>query len=259
MDKLENARLWLESEYLARRRKNPAYSLRAFARLLDLPSGRVSQLLAQKRRLTPRLSRQIANRLGYDPEKTARLLRLVEKGKKAELATTSPAATYRQLNMDQFQAIADPVHFAILSLAETDDFRGDPRFVGRRLGLSASEARAAMDRLVRIQLLRKAENGAYALAQAPGLTTTHDVPSTALRRAHRSVLREVIDLLDAVDLDSRDVTSITMAVDPERLKEAKLKIREFRRGLSEFLEGGKRKEVYRLNIQLVPVTKKEKR
>ena len=60
-------------------------------------------------------------------------------------------------------------------------------------------------------------------------------------------------------MELRDFTSMTMAIDPEKLTEAKKKIREFRRGLSEFLEAGKKEEVYRLNIQLVPVTKRGKK
>jgi uncharacterized protein (TIGR02147 family) len=256
MDQFENARLWLESEYLARRRKNPAYSLRAFAKLLDLPSGRLSQLLSQKRRLTPALSRKIAERLGYDPEKTSRLVNLAQQLRRSE---NQPAteATFRQLSMDQFQSIADPVHFSILSLAETDGFQGEPRWVARRLGLGASESRAALDRLVRLGLMKQAANGLYSLAQAPGLTTSHDIPSAAIRHSHKAVLAEAIEQLDLVPVEERDVTSITMAIDPERLPEAKLRIREFRRALNAFLEQGKKKEVYRLNIQLVPVSKKE--
>jgi hypothetical protein len=49
---------------------------------------------------------------------------------------------------------------------------------------------------------------------------------------------------------------MTMAIDPKKLPQAKERIRDFRRGLSEFLESGNRSEVYRINIQLMPVTKK---
>jgi hypothetical protein len=52
---------------------------------------------------------------------------------------------------------------------------------------------------------------------------------------------------------------MTMAIDPRKLPLAKTLIREFRFRLAELLETGNRTEVYNLNVQLVPVTKKERK
>ncbi|MGZ3694042.1 MAG: DUF4423 domain-containing protein [Bdellovibrionota bacterium] len=244
-------RLWLEAEYLSRRQKNPSYSLRAFSRLLSLPSGRVSQLLSKKRNFTPTLGKKIALKLNYDPLKTHQLLTSIEKtrGHKGE------NETYTSLDMDQFQSIADPIHFALLSLVETVGFKSDPKFIAAKLGISPLEARMASERLVRVGLLKASGRGKLELTHSPGLTTSHDVKSSALREAHKKVLAHAAEALESVDVDLRDVTSITMAIDPRRLVEAKAKLRAMRRELSEFLEGGRKTEVYRLNIQLVPVSK----
>jgi len=45
-----------------------------------------------------------------------------------------------------------------------------------------------------------------------------------------------------------------MAIDSSKLPAAKEMIRTFRRKLCEFLESGKKDEIYNLNIQLVPTT-----
>ena len=160
--------------------------------------------------------------------------------------------------MDQFEAIADPVHFSILSLLETKGFSGLPKDIAAQLNLDIVEARAAAERLVRLGLLRFDARGRLRLAKSPGLTTSHDVRSAALRRAHRKVLEESIAALEDVPVELRDITSITMAIDPAKLPEAKERLRELRRSLSDFLETGNRTEVYRLNVQLVPVTRKIK-
>jgi hypothetical protein len=55
-------------------------------------------------------------------------------------------------------------------------------------------------------------------------------------------------------LESRDVTSITLAVDPGKLRLASEAIKRFRRELAGLLETGQRTEVYHLNIQLIPIT-----
>lgn len=249
---------WLEEEYLSRKRKNPAYSLRAFSRLLDLPSGRVSQLLSEKRPFTPALGKKIALRLCYDPERTLKFLSTIEGARnlrKDELP--SPRGTYNPLDMDQFHTIADPLHFTILSVLELSDFDGTLRGITKRLGVDSVEARAAVERLERLGLVETAPK--VRLAKSPGLTTSHDVQSAALRHAHKKVLEEAAAGLDDVAVELRDITSITMAIDPARLPEAKKKLRALRRSLSEFLEGGEKKEVYRLNIQLVPVTKRKEK
>lgn len=259
MDAMEPQR-WLEAEYLARRRKNESYSLRAFARLLDLPSGRVSQLLSKKRNFTPALGKRIALRLNYDPKRTGEWLQTIEKTKRKNPgALNEPRATYQSLDMDEFQTIADPIHFSILSLLETDKFSGEIKDIAEGLGISRVEARAAVSRLLRVGLVKSAKGGIFHLAKAPGLTTSHDLQSAALREAHKKVLQESRDALEEVAVELRDITSITMAIDPRRLPEAKEKLRALRRGLSEFLETGRRTEVYRLNIQLVPVSKRKRK
>jgi uncharacterized protein (TIGR02147 family) len=249
---------WLEEEYLKRRRKNAAYSLRAFSRLLDLPSGRVSQLLSRKRSFTPKLGQHVARQLGYDPRVTSEFLALIDQERGRRRAGSPMAAPTRelaQLPMDQFEAIADPLHFAILSLLETKNFSGHTRDIGAALGRDGVEARAAAERLERLGLVHTDKNGRLKLSKSPGLATSHDVQNAALRRAHRSVLEDSLIALEEIPVGLRDITSITMAIDPARLPAAKEKLREMRRQLSDFLESGSRTEVYRLNVQLVPVKK----
>lgn len=251
---------WLEAEYLRRRQKNQAYSLRAFARLLDLPSGRVSQLLSRKRNFTPELGRKIAVQLSFDPVTAQHFLASID-GSRRKKRPALPEASARELTalpMDQFEAIADPIHFAILSLLETKAFSGLEKDIAQRLGLDVVEARAASKRLTRLGLTRVDAKGRLRLARSPGLATSHDVQNAALRRSHRKVMQDAEAALEEVAVELRDITSITMAIDPARLPEAKEKLRALRRSMSEFLECGNRTEVYRLNVQLVPVTKRKK-
>jgi uncharacterized protein (TIGR02147 family) len=250
-------RLWLESEYLSRKRRNSGYSLRAFAKFLDIPSGRLSQLLTAKRRFTPKLGLKLAGRLNFDPMQTEALLEAIQsarsKGKGVDPQKSKEA--YRAIEMDSFRAIADPVHFSILSLLELTGFDGSVKAIASSLGMSTVEARIAADRLERMGFVKK-EKGKYRILAKESRTTSHDVSSAALRQAHKKVLQDAADSLDEVAVELRDVTSMTMAIDPRKIPEAKARIREFRRSLSEFLESDIRTEVYRINIQLMPVTKK---
>jgi hypothetical protein len=245
-----NPRQILEKEFLTRRQRNPHYSLRAFSKMLGVPSGRVSQLLTEKRRFTPKLGAKIVKSLNYDPRQAQDFLRAIGETRKPGIAEVPPASS---LDMEKYETIADPVHFAILSLLETENFAGTAAAVAARLSISTVEARRALRRLITVELV-KAEGDAFRLAGKPGLATSQDISSAAIRRAHRQHLAENAAALEEVAVELRDISSITMAVDPARLPEAKKRIQDFRRSLSAFLEGGVKREVYRIDIQLVPLT-----
>lgn len=240
------ARHWLASEFRRRKETNPAFSLRAFARQLDVPPGRLSEVLSGKRPLNARLISHFSEKLGLSPNQQRALSLPNEKADQG----------HELLAQDTFQAIADWENIALLSLVETEGFRSDPRWIGRRLGISAVEARDALERLVRLGLL--AHKGAKIVKTSAELRTTNELSSAALRKSHRQTLTQAVDALESVPLEERDITSITMAIDPDKLPLAKELIRDFRYRLAALLETGKKKEVYNLNVQLVPVTKKGK-
>ena len=51
---------------------------------------------------------------------------------------------YVQLTLDHFSVISEWYHFAILSLAETQDFKSYPAWIAGRLGISQKDAKAAV-------------------------------------------------------------------------------------------------------------------
>jgi uncharacterized protein (TIGR02147 family) len=162
-------------------------------------------------------------------------------------------ARRKTLSREVFDAIAEPHHYYILTLMQTAGFRSDPEWIADRLGLPLSKTREALERLIRIGLLRRGRGGVL-FGITDGLTTS-DLPSAALRASHAQTLREAIEVLETVPRELRTITSSTVALDPAKLPQAVKLIRNFRRGLCELLQDGERLEVYNLNVQLVPVTK----
>lgn len=245
---------WLANEFLKRRKKNPRYSLRSFAQKTGISSGRLSEILSGKRRLTARLCERVADGLLLSPEQRETLAQLLAKGRRAQVASVSPA--FKPVNADVFKAIADWEHWALLSLLRTDDFHSDISWMAQRLGISVVEVRQALQRLLRLGLITR-EGSTYRRV-SEHLTTTHEIPSAALKKSHVQSLKQAIACITDVPLELRDVTSVTMVIDPERLPEAKQLIREFRRQLAVIMENGAKKEIYNLNIQFVPVSKPQR-
>lgn len=238
---------WLRDEYSRRRARNANYSLRAFAKHLHVGSGPLSEILAKKRVLSSRMASRITERLMLTPADRQRFLSLLA----APLSSPSP---FRPLADDAFRVIADWQHFGILSLLETKGARSDARWIGTRLGISAEDAQIALDRLTRLEMIRADGDR---LVPVSGWATSSDIPSQAIRKFHRQTIQLALGALEEVPVEERDVTSITVAVDVANLPRAKSLIRKFRRQLSDLLEAGERSEVYQLNIQLIPVSRKE--
>lgn len=76
------------------------------------------------------------------------------------------------------------------------------------------------------------------------------IPSEAIRRFHRQILEKAITSIDLQTLEERDLSCMVLAVDRNRLPQAKDAIKKFRREFdSEFGAGTPRDSVYCLAIQ----------
>ncbi len=256
---------FLKSVLESRIQRNSRYSLRAFARDLDVAPQILSSVFKRKKGISAEMATKIAVKLDLGREETHYLCDLVDmahartertrKIAEARLSRYRAETIYRPLSEDIFRAISDWYHYAILELTYVEDFRSSSAWIAKQLRISAHEAQQAVDRLKRLGMLvtegtrlRKAESG---------VTTTHEIPSEAIRAFNRQILAKAADALTFQGLEERDCTTMTMAVDPGKIPEAKEKIRAFRRELTGFMESGRRAEVYCMAIQLFRLSERK--
>jgi plasmid maintenance system antidote protein VapI len=237
----------LQEELLRRCRDNPGYSLRSFARALQINPASLSRMIRGERPISPEMKARLAIRLGLGP------------GELAEFATDSDPAgsgvTFHTLSLDRFAVISDWYHFAILELLNLRRFEPSYRWIAKTLHITASEARVAVERLVRVGLLRIDDEGRWLALHANNTSAGKDLYHAAYRRLQRQILEQAIRALDEVPLERRDQSSMTMAIDSSRLPAAIEKITVFRRELCSFLEQGEeRDQIYQLAVALFPVT-----
>ena len=189
----ETYQAFLSEELVRRIRSNANYSQRSFARQLGLSPGELSEVLRGKRPLSLKSALRIAQGLGFSPEETKRLVMMVQQEKSREfddaslaplLDDSAAAARTQQLSLDVFTVISEWYHFAILSLAECEHFKWEPKWIAGRLGIQATEARVALDRLQRVGLVSKVNGRLQATGE--NLTTPDGVPSEAIRNYHKS-------------------------------------------------------------------------
>ncbi len=240
--------------------KNPQFSLRAFARKLDVDPGFLSRILNGKRRVTRALAERFCRAMMLDPTETARILSHFPQRRRQVSKMDQVDASYLQLTADQFRIVSDWYYFGILSLIRTDDFQSDPEWIAKRLGIRVDETKRALDRLSRLEMIEKDSRNQWCRTQV-SLETTDEVLDLSIRKSHLQTLDLAKASIEKDSNSERDFTATTMAIDPSRIDEAKVLIRQFQDDMDSLLEGQSRnkKEVYRLMVGLFPLTRKEKK
>jgi uncharacterized protein (TIGR02147 family) len=250
----------LNEQLVELQRKNPRYSLRSYAAKVGVHAGALSAIINGKRNVSRKLAERIVRRMLLDPQRRSEILRLFPEKqpyRKAGLAGAQPEERFLELNAAQFKIAAEWEHFAVMSLVKCDDAEASPAWIARRLGISEQRARQVVDRLIELGIL--ALDGEGRLARSgKAYRTTDDVADIAMKKHHEQTLDLARESVHRDPVQKRDMTTTTMAIDPANLGTAKELIRKFQDDLSDLLESGHRTEVYRLSVQLFPLTKLEK-
>lgn len=251
----------LRRDLMASQAKNASYSVRSFARKLKVSSAALSEILRGRRVITKRTAERFLTALCVHPKEAARLTsqlsnrNTVRKEKRNRYVKRNvDEAAYAELAAEQFDVISCWHHFAILSLAETVGFKSDPIWIARRLGISQSQATKAIETLLRLGLMVRGAGGKLKLTGAQ-FTTTTDISDLSIRKSHFENLDVQRQSLENDAVESRDFSSVIFTFDPSQMATAKKLIQDFRRYFSDTMEQSPKRDVYRLSIQLMPMTK----
>lgn len=229
-------------------------SLRWIAAKMGISSGRLSEILNGKRPLTE-----------YYADKFCLALKLsedqVQELRRAHQAPTQKDSFGPILGENVMEHLADWKPFALLSFFQTTLYQDVVRNhtteqaqaneIARRFGLPMAEIESLLQVM---SLARLAEwDGQQWRPVHDEATTGYDIPSDARRRGHIRDLELAQSKLNTVSIYDRDFSSMTMTMDPQDINKAKKLIREFRRSFVRTMEKGKKKGVFQINIQLLPL------
>lgn len=273
---------FLRAIFLDRKNKNPAYSLNAFARDLELSSSQVSRLLSGSRAFTLKQIFHIASILNLPETQTQNLVVEVikssgknskipkairdqylnpaessaDRAAKASSFYSSTNLMVLQYEVERFKSIAQWYHLAILNLTFTEGFDSDPSTIATRLGISAIEAREAIDRLLHLGLLRRDETGQLKKT-AENLYIKTIKSESALRKFHEEMIEKAKNELKKTDdqsFQSRLINGVTFACAPEHIETIKEMINEFQDKVMAYTKPGPHQEIYQFNCQLFSLT-----
>lgn len=237
---------YLRAQLLRAQNQNKSYSLRSFSQKLGVAPGTISQIINGKRRISIALALRILSRLDLDVTTKAKLMN--------SDSTHEDRLSPHRLVEDQFSLVAEWYHYAILSLMLTQGFKSNPGWISKRLGISENQANSAINRMKQLGILSSNKNGVLKFNHNK-LTTTDNVSSAALKKAHTEGFKLAERSLQVHSVKQRDFTFTVVPTNPRQIELAKLYLRNAQQEACRILmDTPDKTEVYRLSFSLFPLT-----
>jgi len=263
----ESYRDVLKEELQRRVDQNPLYSLKAFARNLEIAPSQLSEVFSHKRGLSSDKAKQISKKLQLNKMETDFFVTMVESEhhrskSKREIARVKLAkfkgAKLEELEEESFKVIRDWYHFAIIELIKMRGFKENPKWIASQLGIQPEQAEQALKRLVRLNMVEKIK-GRYKVSQTKIYKTKGSVPSADVRSHHNQMITKALWAIETQSVKERHLFSTTMAIDSSRLEEAQKLIKEFHMKLNILLTERKSKKdkLYAFTTQLFSLKEKQ--
>lgn len=239
----------LRSIFEQRRQRDSNYSLRVYAKSLNVHSATLSTWLTGKRRMTPVQAMKIMDRLKVsDPEIR---LRMIERTLEVPASPAPRPPEYTEIDLQRFAVIRDWTHVALLACLDIDP-RADLETLARKLAVPADEVRACLERLRSVGLLRR-EGESWISTQPHSESQPAKVPDRDMQEHHRQHIAKALTSMEKDPIHRRELNGITMTVNPDKLPLMKKAMRDFLSRMAEIADDGEAKTVYRLNMQLFPL------
>jgi uncharacterized protein (TIGR02147 family) len=251
----------LNAEFKRRKIANSHYSMRSFARFLELSPPFLSKLLRGQKDLSMDRLVIIADKLGFNDHETLQFCQMAQinksrnqRTKEALLKASNQEETeeYQSLDLDNFQAISDWYHYPILELATCYAKQLSPEFISKKLGISRLEATEALNRLIHLNLIEK-KNGTWSKTKS-NVSASAITPNRALRNFHSQMIHKANLAIEGQEIIQRDITGVTIPFDPRKMEQARKEIKAFRRKMVKLMDCKNPTEVYQLNIQFFSLT-----
>jgi transcriptional regulator with XRE-family HTH domain len=224
--------------------------MRAFAMHLDVDHSTLSQWLRGRRPLTARSIESIGRRLGLDESTIQRHIDHVGR----DDGPCSPPF----LAPETVALIPDWYYFAILELTGLAEFQADSRWIARVLDISVDEVNVALQHLIRLDLLDMAAADRWVDRSGDATVSVETLGAGMIERQQDQSRRLSISALRSIPITLREHSTITLAVNSDRLARAFELTARFRQQLIDLLRDGPADDVYQIEIAIFPVTTKKR-
>jgi transcriptional regulator with XRE-family HTH domain len=238
----------LGHELTLRGATRPSYSLRTFASHLGISPSTLSRIISRERvpsaRLTAKIREQLALKSSESVEPVPKKTRL---------------KNWQYRPIKEIDSILDWRALTLLELVKTPDFRPQPEWIAKKIGITLEEAVVAQKKLIDSQIVRVARNGKW-------VRSVKEFASNCIPRTEHRIAAEVqahqiaIDTIKAPKEEKKGTHYTGMLYLPlrqSRLAEAELAMVKFIRQFSAEFMDTESSQIYAVNLSMFPVTHKE--
>lgn len=260
-------RQYLRDFYKAGKANVSSFSYRYLARQAGFSSPNFFKLVMDgDRNLSAESVDKFAKALGLDREEKRFFADLVDfdqaedvDEKNAAFENVAASRRFRQarrIDSSMFEYLSRWYHPAIRELAARADFRRDAGWISEKLcpTVPVEQVEASLELLFDMGLLVEDDDGQISRGE-PSLTTGHEVRSLAIGNYHRQMLERAAESIEDIPREHRDISALTVCVDPDNIGELKERIQAFRETLLDFCDRDEHPEaVVQINFQLFPLS-----
>lgn len=246
----------IKEELIKRKKKSSSYSMRAFARDLDINQATLSRVMNGQRSLPLRFVKTVADKITLSAQdRTLFFESIYRKSTSLDLIKISDEEDDDRfmLDDDYISIVAEWEYYGILTLFDIPTFSGSINEIKKYYDLPDARIAFVMQKLLAGNFIKETEKG-FERTYEGSPRTTEDIKSIALQKTHLETLEIAKEKLFNIDVELRDFSHVTFAVDIEKITEIKNIIREFRQKLLALAKDGQKDEIYRVAIQLFPLS-----
>ncbi|MES3036787.1 MAG: TIGR02147 family protein [Bdellovibrionota bacterium] len=235
-DKYTDFREILDAELKVRSKRNPAYSMSAFARDLGLKREMLSDILSGRYGISVKAAQRIAEKMNLS-EVTKKVffnlvaLKHARSPRDRNLAAERLEEYYQLPTVQELSeealSIMSVTNVAILELITINGGLVDSELISTRLSITKDAAEKSLSELLRTKIIAF-QQGKYNRVN-DFIRGSRAVPTKAIRELHDNILDLSKKALIDKPIPKRKIVSAVISFDINRLEEAKLDIEQFQK------------------------------
>lgn len=228
----------LQREFDKKKEKNPRYSLRVFAKHLDIDHSTLSQIFSRKRGLSEKLAVKIASNMTLTHHEKQKFLTSVDtcfaRAKKKKAAAAEKMTQISKYNNtvvvhhDPLNTINHWRYIAVYELVSTKRAINVSQLVNV-LKLTTEQTETIVSHLCNLNILNREED--QLVATASSVQTLNDIPAEAIVKYHASIAEKAAQSVATHHILEREFQNLVISFSKDQMTGAKQMIRDF---MSEF-------------------------
>ena len=248
--------------------KNPNYSLRAWAKQLQMKShGPLHAILKKQRRIPKSLIPNLIKTLKINKKEAKYFEVLVDFHRskdseekryyQIELEKISPKPLREIHDLEAYKIITDPIHIILSEITQLKQYQDNPTWIKNhfRINQNLRDLELMLKRLKKVGVIEE-QNG---IIHKPveHIYTKYEIQSDVIQNYHKICAQMAIDQISKQHIDEKEFNSIAFNIQEKDLKKIKGEIREFINNLVATYESPPQKgdHTYQLNLHLFSLTK----